>query len=155
MAQSTTERPFKPGRRIDIPLLPNLRDIGGYATASGGRVRSGQLFRSTELNHLAGEDLERFAELGIRTVFDLRTEPERTAEPDLTDPLHHRHQGHVGDANRADQEGHTAKQQEQREIERLHEEPEDFGDVEEHACRPRQACPTTTSPAGSGRRPAR
>jgi len=80
---TATEESFKPGQRIDIPLLPNLRDIGGYATSSGGRVRTGQLFRSTDLTHLEGEDLERFAELGIRTVFDLRTEPERTAEPDV------------------------------------------------------------------------
>ena len=79
----TTTEAFRPGRRIDIPLLPNLRDIGGYATASGARVRTGQLYRSTELNHLQGEDLERFAALGIRVVFDLRTEPERTAEPDV------------------------------------------------------------------------
>lgn len=79
----TAEREFKPGRRIDIPSVPNLRDIGGYATADGGRVRTGQLYRSTELNHLRGEDLDRFAELGIRVVFDLRTEPERVAEPDV------------------------------------------------------------------------
>ena len=46
-------------------------------------MRTGQLYRSTELNHLEGEDLQRFAELGIRTVFDLRTAPERTAEPDV------------------------------------------------------------------------
>jgi protein-tyrosine phosphatase len=46
-------------------------------------VRTGQLYRSTELNHLAGEDLERFATLGIRVVFDLRTAPERDAEPDV------------------------------------------------------------------------
>jgi protein-tyrosine phosphatase len=83
MTETTTERAFKPGQRIDIPLVPNLRDVGGYATATGGRVRTGQLYRSTELNHLQGEDLERFAELGIRTVFDLRTEAERAAEPDV------------------------------------------------------------------------
>lgn len=83
---TATERASKPGARIDIPLLPNLRDIGGYATAGGGRVRTGQLYRSTELNHLKGEDLERFAELQIRVVFDLRTEPERTAEPDVVPP---------------------------------------------------------------------
>ena len=56
---TVTEQAFKPGRRIDIPSLPNLRDIGGYATATGRRVRTGQLYRSTELNHLQGEDLER------------------------------------------------------------------------------------------------
>jgi len=77
------ESTFKPGRRIDIRSVPNLRDIGGYALAGGGRVRTGQLYRSVELNHLQGQDLEQFAKLGIRTVFDLRTAAERSAEPDL------------------------------------------------------------------------
>lgn len=74
---------FKPGQRINIPSVPNMRDIGGYATASGGRVRTGQLYRSVELNHLQGDDLEHFAALGIRTVFDLRTEAERKSAPDV------------------------------------------------------------------------
>jgi hypothetical protein len=39
----------------------------------GGRVRTGQLYRSTELNHLHGEDLEQFARFGISAVFDMRT----------------------------------------------------------------------------------
>lgn len=72
-----------PGDRIDIPSVPNLRDIGGYAVAGGGRVRAGQLYRSTELNHLGGDDVSRFGELGIRTVVDLRTAAEREAEPDV------------------------------------------------------------------------
>lgn len=83
MTTTSADRAFRPGRRIDIPSLPNLRDIGGYATAGGRRVRTGQLFRSTELNHLQGEDLDRFAELGIRVVFDMRTAAERAAEPDV------------------------------------------------------------------------
>ena len=73
----------EPGRRIDIPSVPNLRDIGGYATANGGRVRVAQLYRSTELDRLANEDLEAFAALSIRTVFDLRTAIERKASPDV------------------------------------------------------------------------
>ena len=80
---TATEPAFKPGQRIDIPSLPNLRDIGGYATATGGRVRTGQLYRSTELNHLQGDDLERFAQLGVRAVFDMRTAAERKTEPDV------------------------------------------------------------------------
>lgn len=64
---SSTESTFKPGQRIDIPSVPNLRDIGGYGLAGGGRVRTGQLHRSTELNHPQGDDLERFATLRIRT----------------------------------------------------------------------------------------
>jgi protein-tyrosine phosphatase len=81
--ETGTERASRPGRRIDIPSVPNLRDLGGYATATGGRVRSGQLYRSTELNHLQGEDLERVGALGIRLVFDLRTAAERAAQPDV------------------------------------------------------------------------
>jgi len=79
----STAGQVKPGRRIDIPSVPNLRDIGGYATADGGRVRLGQLYRSTELDRLQGDDLEAFAAIGIRTVFDLRTAAERQAEPDV------------------------------------------------------------------------
>ena len=63
--------------------MPNLRDIGGYAVAGGGRVRMGQLYRSVELNHLHGDDLTAMEALGIRTVFDLRTEDERKAQPDV------------------------------------------------------------------------
>ena len=73
----------EPGRKIDIPSVPNLRDIGGYAVAGGGRVRMGQLYRSVELNHLHGDDLRSMEALGIRTVFDLRTEDERKAQPDV------------------------------------------------------------------------
>jgi len=73
----------RPGQPIGIPSVPNLRDIGGYRTSSGGRVRTGLLYRSVELNHLQDEDLEAFEELGIRTVFDLRTAAERSAEPDV------------------------------------------------------------------------
>jgi protein-tyrosine phosphatase len=80
---TATEQAFKLGRRIDIPSLPNLRDIGGYVSATGGRVRTGELYRSTELNHLHGEDLEEFAKLGISAVFDMRTAAEREAEPDV------------------------------------------------------------------------
>jgi protein-tyrosine phosphatase len=79
----SNESNFKPGRRIDIPSVPNLRDVGGYVLTGGGRVRTGQLYRSVELNHLQGEDLEQFAKLGIRTVFDLRTAAERSVEPDV------------------------------------------------------------------------
>jgi protein-tyrosine phosphatase len=76
----------KPGRRIDIPSVPNLRDIGGYAVTGGGRVKMGQLYRSVELSHLHGDDLAAMARLGIRTVFDLRTAAEREAEPDVLPP---------------------------------------------------------------------
>jgi len=71
------------GRCIGIASVPNMRDIGGYTTSQGRRVRMGQLYRSTELDHLSGDDLDAFARLGIRTVFDLRTQAERDAQPDV------------------------------------------------------------------------
>ena len=36
-----------------------------------------------ELDHLGGEDLGAFDRLGIRTAFDMRTESERAAQPDV------------------------------------------------------------------------
>lgn len=70
-----------PGALIWIAGLPNLRDIGGWA-AHSGRVRMGLLYRSVDLSRLGSEGLDAFADLGIRTVYDLRTGPERAAGPD-------------------------------------------------------------------------
>lgn len=44
------------------------------------------MFRSTDLNHLDGDDLAALERLGLRTVYDLRTLAERTAEPDARIP---------------------------------------------------------------------
>jgi protein-tyrosine phosphatase len=76
----------EPGQSIAIASVPNLRDLGGWPTRDGGRVRGGLLYRSTELDKLAGADMAAFAGLGIRSVYDLRTEAERTAQPDRLPP---------------------------------------------------------------------
>lgn len=70
------------GESQGISSIPNLRDVGGYLTAEGHRVRTGLLYRSSALNHLADEDAGAFARLGIRTVYDLRSDPERHAQPE-------------------------------------------------------------------------
>ena len=70
------------GESIAIATVPNLRDLGGWPTRDGRRVRRKLLYRSTQLDQLAGADLGAFAALGIRSVYDLRTETERTARPD-------------------------------------------------------------------------
>ena len=75
-----------PGAPILLETLPNLRSLGGWVTRDGRRVRDGVLFRSTDLSRVAGEDLETLLGLGIRTVIDLRTEPERTQRPDVALP---------------------------------------------------------------------
>ncbi len=71
-----------PGALIDVPSVPNLRDLGGHATADGRTVRSGVLYRSTALAFLSDDDAPKLDALGVQTVFDLRTEPERTKRPD-------------------------------------------------------------------------
>jgi protein-tyrosine phosphatase len=76
----------EPGRSIAIASVPNLRDLGGWPTRDGGRVRAGLLYRSTELDKLAGADMAAFAALGIRSVYDLRTEAERSVQPDRLPP---------------------------------------------------------------------
>jgi protein-tyrosine phosphatase len=75
-----------PGQSIAIASVPNLRDLGGWPTRDGGYVRAGLLYRSTELDKVAGADMAAFAGLGIRSVYDLRTEAERTAQPDRLPP---------------------------------------------------------------------
>lgn len=69
-----------------LPALPNLRDAGGLTTAGGGRVRSGLLYRSGQLDGVDGDLLDAFATLGVRTVVDLRTAAERAARPDRLPP---------------------------------------------------------------------
>ena len=73
---------FQPGQNIPIPTIPNLRDLGGWATPTG-KVRRGLLYRSAEFSKLAGEDAAAFGTLGIRSVYDFRTEPERAAQPNV------------------------------------------------------------------------
>jgi len=69
-----------------IAAVPNLRDLGGWRTRDGGRVRSHLLYRSAALDRLQGADESIFAELGIRSIYDLRIEEERRERPDLVPP---------------------------------------------------------------------
>lgn len=57
---------------IQFDNVFNFRDLGGYRTVDGRTVRRRRLYRADDLCRLDGADLERFAELGIRTVLDLR-----------------------------------------------------------------------------------
>ncbi len=75
--------PGRPGAGLGLATAPNLRDIGGWSTRAGGRVVTGALYRSTDLSRLAGADVVALGDLGIRSVFDLRTAGERAAAPDL------------------------------------------------------------------------
>jgi protein-tyrosine phosphatase len=75
-----------PGHSLDLASVPNLRDVGGYMTANGTVVRTGLVYRSDQLNPVSPDDLAALADLGLATVFDLRTVDERTARPDQLPP---------------------------------------------------------------------
>ncbi|WP_316742767.1 tyrosine-protein phosphatase [Streptomyces sp. MK7] len=61
-------------RHIPFDALRNVRDLGGYGTEDGRRVRPRRLFRADGLGklHRGTADWDRFLALGIGTVIDLR-----------------------------------------------------------------------------------
>lgn len=76
-----TDNVSSPGASLGLVSVPNLRDLGGWS-ATEGRVRRGVLYRSTELHELVGPDVAALEALGLRTIYDLRTEAERVDRPD-------------------------------------------------------------------------
>lgn len=60
----------------------NFRDLGGYSTEDGRRVKRGILFRAAELTGMTDKDKELFRSLGIKTIFDYRGAQEAKAKPD-------------------------------------------------------------------------
>jgi protein tyrosine/serine phosphatase len=61
--------------------IHNFRDYGGYATSAGGRLKTGQLFRSGQHVGATADDLALLAALDLRTVIDLRGSSERRSYP--------------------------------------------------------------------------
>jgi len=77
-------------RRGAERLLPleggrNFRDMGGYPTADGRRVRWGRLYRSGSMSALTPPDYDHLKRLGVAVICDLRSNAERAAEPILWD----------------------------------------------------------------------
>lgn len=68
-------------RRIPLEGATNFRDLGGYATADGRRIREGMVYRSDGLHRITARDHATLLELGVRVVCDLRYGEERAAEP--------------------------------------------------------------------------
>jgi protein-tyrosine phosphatase len=62
--------------------VANFRDVGGHRTDDDAWVRTGLLYRSTELSRLEAVDARAILALGVRTVYDLRTAEERAWQPE-------------------------------------------------------------------------
>jgi protein-tyrosine phosphatase len=77
---------LKPGQSLgialDIPPVPNLRDVGGYKTSDGATVAHGLAYRSDTFYPMTAKDIRTLGVLRLKNDFDLRTTAEASAEPD-------------------------------------------------------------------------
>lgn len=61
---------------VGLEGQPNFRDIGGYETRDGRKIRLGLIYRSGELPRLTDEDVEKLRALGVKTVVNFLTPSE-------------------------------------------------------------------------------
>ena len=69
-------------RRVPLEGAVNFRDLGGYETGNGRRIKWGQVFRSDNLGRLTDRDISFLQRIGIRKVCDFRTPAEAKKRPD-------------------------------------------------------------------------
>jgi protein-tyrosine phosphatase len=67
--------------RIELAGARNLRDLGGYSTIDGRQIKKGVLYRSDHLKRVSRRNAEAVAALGVKRVYDLRTEKEHERDP--------------------------------------------------------------------------
>jgi len=70
-------------RRLPLQGAVNFRDLGGYATAAGRRVKWGRVFRSDHLSGLTDRDMNFLKGMQFHSVCDFRTSAEAQRRPDL------------------------------------------------------------------------
>lgn len=63
-------------RHVKLEGASNFRDLGGYDTKDGMKLKPGLIFRSDNLSHLTELDLKKIKSLGIKTVCDFRSDDE-------------------------------------------------------------------------------
>jgi protein-tyrosine phosphatase len=73
-------------RTIDMNLIKNFRDIGGYFTTDNRQMKWGQIYRSGNLSNATLYDQEKIRRLNIRTVIDFRSERTARTYPILLHP---------------------------------------------------------------------
>jgi protein-tyrosine phosphatase len=69
-------------RRLPLEGTVNFRDLGGYETTEGRRVRWGKVFRSDHLSRLTERDIAFLQRMKVRCVCDFRTSAEVQKRPD-------------------------------------------------------------------------
>jgi protein-tyrosine phosphatase len=66
---------------VEVSAARNFRDLGGYPTADGLHLKKGLLYRSDHLKKTSTGDEKVIVALGIKTVYDFRSEKERQKAP--------------------------------------------------------------------------
>lgn len=70
-------------RQLSLQGTPNFRDLGGYETECGRRLKWGKLYRSSKLSALTDGDVDYVSRLGVTLVCDFRQVVEQELEPTL------------------------------------------------------------------------
>ena len=68
-------------RVIPMQGILNFRDMGGYETNTGKKVRHRLFYRSAGLAKMTEQDQQMLKELGIKTIFDYRDDNEADNHP--------------------------------------------------------------------------
>ena len=69
-------------RRLPLEGAVNFRDLGGYETGEGRRIKWGKVFRSDHLSRLTDRDIAFLQRMKIQCVCDFRTSIEAQKRPD-------------------------------------------------------------------------
>lgn len=73
--------------RINVEALQgvsNFRDLGGYKTQDGRKVKSGYFFRAAHLNKLTDSDIQHLEKGGLKLICDYRADFEREESPNVS-----------------------------------------------------------------------
>ncbi len=81
-------------RLVPLEGTLNFRDLGGYPTSDGRRVRWGRVYRSDSLAQLTQADWARLHQMGIGTIVDFRRVAEVEAAPTSPPPGTSYHRAH-------------------------------------------------------------
>jgi protein-tyrosine phosphatase len=81
-------------RFIEMERCPNFRDLGGYATTDGRRVRRRHLYRSMTPQYMTDRDVEIARGLGLGLIVDLRGRQADTSGPLASPPIRRLRVGH-------------------------------------------------------------
>jgi len=77
-----------PRRHVRLSGAYNVRDLGGYPTADGRRVRWGRVYRGGALHAATASDIAALVARDLRVICDFRSGPERVSAPNTWASLH-------------------------------------------------------------------